>query len=125
MGNNTFSIVQRDKSEFLDVINFRYSSARFIVVKLKNGEDIDGGIEWISGKQESFGKEYYIECDNLKKGKYYCFIEYDWEENIPQEKRVFNLCCYGASDIKYKDETAHFINTKEKFLKKAFLAKLD
>ena len=81
-GDNTFSIVQRDRSEFLDVINFKYSAARFIIVKLKNENDIDGGIEWINGKQESFGKEYYIECENMKKGKYYCFIEYDWEENI-------------------------------------------
>lgn len=81
-GNNTFSIVQRDKSEFLDVINFKYSTARFIMCKLTNGEDLDGGVEWINGKQESFGKEYYIECDNLRKGKYYCFIEYDWEDNV-------------------------------------------
>ena len=61
-GDNTFSIVQRDRSEFLDVINFKYSTARFIIVKLKNDEDIDGGIDWINGKQDSFGKEYYIEC---------------------------------------------------------------
>ena len=95
------------------------------MVKLKNDEDIDGGIEWINGKQESFGKEYYIECDNLKKGKYYAFIEYDWEDNILQDKRIFNLCCYGASDIRYKDESHIQTNTKEKFLKKAFLAKLE
>jgi len=81
-GDNTFSIVQRDRSEFLDVINFKYSTARIIIVKLKNDEDIDGGIDWINGKQDSFGKEYYIECENLKKVKYICFVEYDWEENI-------------------------------------------
>ena len=53
-----------------------------------------------------------------------CFIEYDWEENIKSDKRIFNLCCYGASDIKYKDETHFDGNKKEKFLKMAFLAKL-
>jgi hypothetical protein len=35
------------------------------------------------------------------------------------------LCCYGASTIKYKDETHIIENTREKFLKKAFLAKLE
>lgn len=34
------------------------------------------------------------------------------------------MCCYGASDIKYKDETHFDGNKKEKFLKMAFLAKL-
>lgn len=53
------------------------------------------------------------------------FIEYDWEDATSQDKRIFNLCCYGSSTITYRDETHIETNTKEKFLKMAFLAKLE
>lgn len=35
------------------------------------------------------------------------------------------MCCYGSSKITYKDETHLESNTKERFLKLAFLAKLE
>jgi len=35
------------------------------------------------------------------------------------------LCCYGSSTVTYKDESHIEHNTKEKFLKMAFLAKLE
>ena len=58
--------------------NYKYSSVRIIVVRVLNGTDIEGGVEWVGGTFQHFEKDSYLECDNLKKALYMVYIEWDW-----------------------------------------------
>lgn len=122
-GNRTFAISQRDRSCYPNFPNFKYSSCRFIIVRSKNDKDLLAGVEYIDGKLESFEKNYYIECPNLKKGKYYAFVEFDWEDEVADYEKTFTINSYGVDAAVFSDEsdTCH----KEEFLKAAFVSKLE
>ena len=118
----TFSVSQQDKSQFDKEQDIKYSSCRFIVIHLNNDYDMSDGIEFIRGKYEHWERDYYIEKEDLKPGKYLAFIEFDWHENLRVDQRKFSVTCYGQGDTTIKDETAKY--EKEEFLKEAFIAKL-
>ena len=64
-GAKTFSVSQKDRSFFTKIKYFKYSAARFIVVKLNNGIDLNDGCKFVGGQYESFERDYYIETDHL------------------------------------------------------------
>ena len=70
---------------------------RIIVLKIINGIDLDGGVEWVNGTFLHFEKDSYLECDNLKKGTYKVYVEWDWQSYVPNEKKVFCISSYGPS----------------------------
>ena len=94
---------------------------RIIVVRVLNETDIDGGVEYIQGTFEHFEKDSYCECDNLKKGTYMVYVEWDWQQVVKPHMRVFNIGSYGPNVVKYTDFTDQ--NNKAKFLSAAFIAK--
>lgn len=77
-GDKTFSVSMKDKCWFPKIKYFKYSSVRFIVVKLNNGVDMNDGCQFLGGLYESFERDYYIECENVEAGRYMVFIEIDW-----------------------------------------------
>ena len=77
-GDYTFCASQKNKTDIKKNANYKYSSVRIIVVRVLNGTDIEGGVEWVNGTFEHFEKDSYLECDNLKKGTYMVFVEWDW-----------------------------------------------
>lgn len=81
------------------------------------------GVQYIGGKFESWERDYYIECTDLREGKYMAFVEFDWHEIIEQEDRVFNITSYGVGNSRFIDVSESM--TKEAFLKQAFIAKLN
>lgn len=118
-GMYTFSVSQRDK--LVEAETYKYSSCRFIIVRLVNDYDLSDGVRYIAGKQENWERDYYLECKNLERGKYLAFVEFDWYDCVTN--RQFNLTSYGASSVGFNDETPKI--QKEDFLKEAFVAKLD
>lgn len=69
---------------------------------------MDGGVEFIAGKLHHWEKDYHLECDNLKEGKYLAFVEFAWDQWIPKNKQIFTINCYGTHKIEYKDETNYY-----------------
>jgi hypothetical protein len=65
-GDLTFSVSQPDQADFLDVPKFKYSSCRFIVIKLRDNETIEGGVDFIAGKLNHWEKDYHLECENIQ-----------------------------------------------------------
>ena len=120
-GDKTFSVSLKDRSNFSHIKHFKYSPCRLIIGKPINGVDIQEGIEFIDGTFQSFEKDYYIESKNLEKGKYYAFVDIDWEDYIEDQDRTFNVTCYGAGGIQYEDVSRSI--EMEDFLKQIFLNK--
>ena len=118
-GMYTFSVSQRDK--LVETENYKYSSCRFILVRLVNDFDLSDGVHYICGKQDNWERDYYLECKHLERGKYMAFVEFDWYESV--ENRQFNFTSYGASNVNFCDETSKI--HKEDYLKAAFVSKLE
>lgn len=121
-GNYTFSISQKDKNCYEYGREVKYSSCRFILVKLVNDLDMSKGVEFVKGCFESWERDYYLECKNLKAGKYQAFAEFDWDKGTQEEEKVFNITSYGIGPVMFTDVSATI--NKEEFLKAAFIAKL-
>ena len=68
-------------------------------------------------------RDYYIECPDLQKGKYFAFVEMDWHESVKPSEYIFSLTTYGRGTTHISDETEKYDKTE--FLKKVFISKLD
>jgi hypothetical protein len=49
-----------DKSQYPKSQNYKYSSARFILVHPKNNYDLNDGVDYIDGLYEHWERDYYI-----------------------------------------------------------------
>ena len=103
-GPQTFAISLKDKSAFPKNQNYKYSSARFIVVKSNNDFDLMDGVTFVGGKYDHWERDYYIECD-LKAGKYFTFVEIDWHESVKENQRSFVISSYGPGESIIEEET--------------------
>jgi len=122
-GCQTFSVSLPDKNNFPRSQDYKYSSCRFIVVKLVNGYDYNDGVEYKGGLYSHFERDYYIEKKNLKPGKYLAFVEFDWHESVKTDAQDFVMTCYGTGKTRIQDETD--LHKVGDFLKATFIAKLD
>ena len=56
-------------------------------------------IEFLEGTKGYQERDTYIELKKLRKGKYYIFVEIDWDNWTQHKKyRNFSLNCYGAGE---------------------------
>ena len=82
-GDQTFSVSQRDKRTVSSMIRFDYSNCRMILMKLKNFQDISGGVEFIAGGKGYKDRDAYLEVPSMKQGVYYLFVEMEWDATTP------------------------------------------
>jgi hypothetical protein len=101
---------------------YKYSSARFIIVKLLNDFDLDDGVKFIAGKQESWERDYYLECNGIDEGKYLIFVEFDWHETVRNDLNKFNVTNYGPGQTIFANVQNEF--SKRDVLRGAFTSKL-
>ena len=50
-------------------------------MKLNNGKDLDGGIQFCKGKTGIAQRDTYLNFNTLEAGVYYIFVEVDWMDN--------------------------------------------
>lgn len=63
------------------------------------------GVEFIGGLYEHWDRDHYINRDDLKAGKYWALVEFDWHRNIDKEKREFSFNNYGLGKTSIVDVT--------------------
>ena len=66
-----------------------------ILIKLLNGSNLDGGIEFINGDKGFCERDIYLEIDNLGKGTYYLILDADIDQNTYINEPDFNVNSYG------------------------------
>jgi hypothetical protein len=95
--------------------DYEYSNCRMILMKIdldKTDIDDDGDnleVDYIKGDQGD-DRDLHLECDNLKKGEYYVYVEMDW--NPSTEDTKFCVTCYGHSNSAFvRDEKELFDKT--------------
>lgn len=67
------------------------------MVRCENGDINGGDIQFIAGTKGYQDRDTYIEVENCQKGKYYVFVEMDWDQYALSNKddAWFSLTCYG------------------------------
>jgi hypothetical protein len=75
------------------------------VVRCDNGELQDGQIEFIKGTKGYQDRDTYVEIENCQKGKYYVFVEMDWDPYVLKNKDEawFSLTCYGPGTTSLRE----------------------
>lgn len=60
----------------------------------------DGDIQFVSGTKGYQDRDTYIEMENCQKGKYYVFVEMDWDPYVEKnpDDAWFSLTCYGPGN---------------------------
>lgn len=101
-GEYTFAAAQKSGRMHSRKCDYHYSACRLMLVKLHNGEDLRGGVSYISGRTSTMGRDTYIELQHLEPGQYYFYVEMDWEPTTAD--RSFCATCYGASYVVIEDE---------------------
>ena len=96
-GFQTISVSQKDERCFDRYSKYVYSNCRVMLVKCESGEINDGDIQFIQGTKGYQDRDTYIEIENCQKGKYYVFVEMDWDPYAVQhpDDAWFSLTCYG------------------------------
>ena len=75
------------------------------MVRCDNGELQDGQIEFIKGTKGYQDRDTYVEIENCQKGKYYVFVEMDWDPYVLKNKDEawFSLTCYGPGTTSLRE----------------------
>ena len=89
-------------------------------MRLKNGQDLSGEIEYICGGNGYKERDAYLELPQLKAGDYLFYLEIDWDENTVN--RSVCATCYGASRVAFEADWSEKYS-KEEVLRTAFTAK--
>ena len=121
-GPQTIGVSQKDERCFDRYSNYMYSNCRVIAVRCENGDLKAGGdLHFIQGTKGYQDRDTYIEIENCQKGKYYVFVEMDWDANTKAEDCTFSLNCYGPGATGIRELTN--LN-KIQVLESIFLAKI-
>jgi calpain-15 len=104
-GDHTLGVSQVDKLCIPTGRDYKYSSCRIILVKLINDFNMDEGVIFISGIQEDWERDYYLICEKLAAGKYYAFVEFDWNEKGSKDKNTFSFNNYGPGNCQFTNIT--------------------
>lgn len=93
----TFSVSMKDERCFAWDSNYKYSTARAILMKA------DGSYQYIKGAAGLPMRDLYVEFDSLDAGEYLLFAEIDWISG----NRDFVITSYGKSKVEFVgDESA-------------------
>lgn len=57
-----------------------YSSCRMILMRLNNGQDLEGGVTYIMGGKGYRERDFHLEVENLEAGTYFFLCEMEWSE---------------------------------------------
>ena len=80
-GHYIFSFSQKCQKHFQKGCGYKYSFARMMVMKLRNGRDAKEGVEYIAAAiTDPTDRDTYVEVKDMEEGEYYFFIEPDWHE---------------------------------------------
>jgi len=66
---------------------------------------MDEGIIFIKGLQEDWERDYYLDCEKLAAGKYYAFVEFDWNDTVMKDINTFSFNNYGPGNCVITDIT--------------------
>ena len=66
------------------------------MLHLINDYDMSDGVEYLNGLYEHWERDYYIEIEDVKPGKYLGYVELDWHDSVKKEERIFSMTVYGA-----------------------------
>ena len=112
-GHQTLALSQEDEKLFPKDSKFQYSNVRMIVmqepldlvrkpVTSESNTFLSSELKFIEGTKGFQERDTYIELKKLKKGKYYVFVEIDWDSWTQHKKyRNFTLNCYGAGETQF------------------------
>jgi hypothetical protein len=121
-GEHTVSVAQKDQRCFNRGIEYDYAYCRVILIQIdveKSDVDEDGDnleVEYIKG-DAGWNRDTHLECENLKKGEYYVYVELDWTEGSIENS--FAVTCYGSSNSTFlRDEK--MLYTKEMVLENSY-----
>jgi hypothetical protein len=76
-----------------------------IVVRCENGDINGGDIQFIAGTKGYQDRDTYIELENCQKGKYYVYVEMDWDQHVLKnlDDAWFSLTCYGSGTTNIRE----------------------
>lgn len=121
-GEHTISVAQKDQRCFNRGVDYEYAYCRMILMQIdleKTDIDDDGDnleVQYILG-DASWDRDTHLECQMLRRGEYYVYVELDWTEKSVENS--FVVTCYGASRSTFlRDEKMLF--TKEQVLENAY-----
>jgi hypothetical protein len=95
-GFQTISVSLKDERCYNRYSKYVYSNCRIIVVRSEDGE-LSGDLTFISGTKGYQDRDTYVEIQNCQKGKYFVFVEMDWDPFLDKnpDDAWFSLTCYG------------------------------
>jgi len=84
-------------------VDIKLSFSRIILIRLKNGRDWGGDIEYIKGMTSSVvARDVYLELDCLEQGEYYLYVEIDWHPSTQQFE--FAAASYGVQHVEFHQD---------------------
>jgi hypothetical protein len=97
--------------------DYKYSPCHMILMKLNNGETLDGGVTYIKGNKGIMVRDAHTHVE-LDVGCYAVFAEMDWNENNFYTENNYCITRYGHGLDDFEDIT--FMYAKEQILESAF-----
>jgi hypothetical protein len=76
-----------------------------IVVRCENGDLSGGDIQFVAGTKGYQDRDTYVELENCQKGKYYVYVEMDWDQHVLKnmDDAWFSLTCYGPGTTSIRE----------------------
>lgn len=77
-GMHTFSISQICERMFPRYSGYEYSHVRMFLIQVDTKDDGLKVLKYVNGVSDIKERDTYLECDDLKEGEYFLFVEIDW-----------------------------------------------
>ena len=101
---------------------YEYSNSRQILMKLNNGDNLDGGVTYIKGQKGFKERDFHMNIKDLDSGTYFLFVEMEWVVQDSYSEYQFTATSYGCGQVSFIEEL-HDSFSREQVLEAAFLSK--
>ena len=115
-GNHTFSVSQICERMFPRYSGYNYSHVRMFLIEVNTSGDSLKVLRFINAVSDIRERDTYLECNDLKEGEYFLYIEVDWQQESAFASNHFCITCYGVSKVSLNNITTKY--DKEDILRK-------
>lgn len=119
-GMHTFSVSQTCSRLFPKGDAYEYSTSCMTLLKAQ-GENFEDGLTFIKTVGHGYGRDAYLECENLEAGSYYFAVRMSWKKK--NKGHNFVATCYGPGEVKFVAEEGSTIPMAT-YVEQVFLAQI-